>query len=108
MDAKPTALLICVNRRYNANAPSCAARGSLAIAEAIEQGVRERAIDIVVERIICLGQCTKGPTLRMAPGGRFILGTTGEMVGGILDELETACGTRAVENPGPPIHLLGS
>ena len=107
MDERPTTILICVNRRFKADEPSCAARGSFAIAEGIEKGVRERGIDIVVERFICFGQCTKGPTVKLAPGD-FILGTTPDMVDGILDRLEAACGTRDEKDSGPPAHLLGS
>ena len=106
MDERPKTILICVNRRFKADEPSCAARGSVAIAEAIEQGVRERRIDIAVERFICFGQCTKGPTVKLLPG-EFILGTTPDRVEGILDRLEAACGLKA-EDAGPPLHLLGS
>ena len=105
---RPTALLVCVNRRFKGGEPSCAARGSVAIAKAIEQGVHERQIDIAVERIICLGQCTKGPTLKLAPAGDFILGTTAAMVPGILDRLEKACGVKKTRKDDPPLHLLGS
>ncbi len=107
LDDRPTTVLICVNRRFKDDEPSCAARGSVAIAEAIERGVRERRIDIVTERFICFGQCDKGPTVKLAPGD-FILGTTLDMVDGILDQLETACGNKAEEDAGPPVHLLGS
>ena len=103
---RPTTILICINRRFKADEPSCAARGSIAIAESIEKGVRERRIDIVVDRFICFGQCTKGPTVKLVPGD-FILGTTPDMVDGILDRLEAACGIRE-EDDGPPLHLLGS
>ena len=106
MDERPHTVLICVNRRFKADEPSCAARGSLAIAEAIEGGVRERRIDIAVEHFICFGQCTKGPTVKLVPGD-FILGTTPDMVEGILDRLEAACGLKAGD-AGPPVHLLGS
>ncbi|MGH6660294.1 MAG: hypothetical protein ACREB6_02035 [Rhodospirillales bacterium] len=101
----PRTLLICINRRFKASEPSCAARGSLPIADAIESGIRERRIAIAVERIVCLGQCTKGPTLKLVPG-EFILGTTMDMVPGILDRLQAACGICA--DDGPPMHLLGS
>lgn len=103
----PKTVLVCVNRRFRGDQPSCAQRGSEEIAEAIERGVEERAINIKVERIICLGQCTKGPTIRFAPGGRFNLGTSLEDVPALIDELETQCGRRD-EDGGPPVHLLGS
>jgi (2Fe-2S) ferredoxin len=102
---RPRTLLICVNRRFKSSEPSCAARGSLPIADAIENGIRERRIAIAVERIVCLGQCTKGPTLKLVPG-EFILGTTLEVVPEILDRLQAACGIAA--DDGPPAHLLGS
>lgn len=105
---RPTALLICINRRFKGGEPSCAARGSMAIAEALEKGVRERCIDVAVERIICLGQCTRGPTLKLAPGGDFILGATTEMVPGILDRLEKMCGVKDGRDDNPLAHLLGS
>ena len=107
MDELPKKVLICVNRRFKSGEASCAARGSLAIAEAIELGVGERKIDIAVERFICFGQCTKGPTVKLAPGD-FILGATLDMVDGILDSLEAACGTLDGGGDGPPVHLLGS
>jgi len=103
----PTKVLVCVNRRFKGDEPSCAARGSLAIAEAIERGVRERHIDIIAESFICFGQCTKGPTVKLVPGD-FILGTTLDMVPGILDQLEASCGHKPKEEDGPPVHLLGS
>ena len=99
-------MLICINRRYRGDQPSCAQRGSEALADAIEAGVAARRIDIKVERIKCLAQCTKGPTVRLAPGGRFMLGTTLGDVQAILDELERTCGIR--DDDGPPAHLLGS
>ena len=107
LDERPHTVLICVNRRFKADEPSCAARGSFAIAEAIERGVLERRIDITAERFICFGQCTKGPTVKLVPGD-FIFGTTPDDVEGILDRLEAACGLKAVEDAGPPVHLLGS
>ena len=106
LDTPPKYLMICTNRRYGAESASCAARASLQMAEAIEAGVRDRNINISVERSVCMGQCTKGPTLRLAPGGRFLLGKTVNDVEEILDELEQLCGCAG--NSAPPLHLLGS
>lgn len=107
MNTGPTKILICVNRRFKSGEPSCAARGSIAIADAIEEGVRKRRIDIDVEHFICFGHCPKGPTVKLVPGD-FILGTTLDMVDGILDKLEADCGIKAEEKAGPPVELLGS
>lgn len=107
VEPTPTALLICINRRFRSDQPSCAQRGSEAIAEALEKGVAERRINAKIERIKCLGQCTRGVTVRFAPGGRFNLETAMDDVPLILDELESRCGTLSPDS-GPPIHLLGS
>ena len=105
-EIKPKYLMVCTNRRYGADGASCAARSSLDMAKAIEAGVLERRINITVERSVCMGQCTKGPTLRLAPGGRFILGKSLEDIESILNDLEGLCGLR--EDVIPPLNLLGS
>jgi len=109
VDQRPNKILICVNRRFKADEASCAARGGFAIAEAVERGVLDRRIDIEVERFICLGQCNKGPTIKLVPGN-FILGADLDMVDHLLGKLEAVCGTREAEDEdtAPPAHLLGS
>lgn len=110
-EQRPRTLLICVNRRFGSDQPSCAARGSVAIADALEAGIRARRIDIETERLRCLGQCLRGPNLRLAPGGSFYHRVAIEDVPSVLDALEKTCGTRpesAAEMPLPPLHLLGS
>lgn len=103
----PSVLLVCVNRRLRSDQSSCAARNSEQIADALEAGIKDRKIRIRLERSICMGQCTKGPTVRFAPRGRFNLGTSMDDVPRLLDELQHVCGT-ADEEDGVPLHLLGS
>lgn len=103
----PRTVLVCINRRFRGDQPSCAARGSEAVADAIDAGIAARNIQVKLERSICMGQCTKGPTVRFAPGGRFNLGTNLEDVPKMLDELEALCGL-AEDDDGVPMHLLGS
>lgn len=107
-NAAPRTVLVCINRRFRGDQPSCAARGSEAVADAIEAGIAERNIGVKLERSICMGQCTKGPTVRFAPGGRFNLGTNIENVPALLDELESLCGPADQDDEEVPIHLLGS
>ncbi|MDA0675549.1 MAG: (2Fe-2S) ferredoxin domain-containing protein [Proteobacteria bacterium] len=106
-DATPDALVVCVNLRLRADAPSCASRGGVAIADALEQGVAARNLNIAVERICCLGLCTQGPNVRLAPGGAFFSEVS--LIDGqaILAELEARFG----RNPdaAPPIaHAPGT
>lgn len=106
-EVAPRTVLVCINRRFRGDQPSCAARGSEAVADAIDAGIAARNIRVKLERSICMGQCTKGPTVRFAPGGRFNLGTNLEDVPTLLDELEALCGL-ADEDDAVPMHLLGS
>ena len=77
-DKKPRrpSLLMCVNRRYRSDQPSCAARGSIKVVEAMEDGIRRRCIALATERLCCLGHCTEGPAMRLTPGAEFFLGVT--------------------------------
>lgn len=65
-------LIICINRRSNPAHPSCAARGSVELADATEAAISSRQLPIQVERSYCLGYCERGPNLKIAPAGRFI------------------------------------
>ncbi len=107
MKEPPRKVLVCVNRRLRADEPSCGARGSLEIADAIEAGVRDRRIDIRVERFVCFSHCTEGPNVKMVPGP-FHHNVTPEKVDAILDQLEDACGVHEDGDDDPPLHLLGS
>jgi len=79
----------------------------MALADALEAGIEERQINVVLERTVCMSHCPRGPTLRLAPGGKFILGKTIDDVAEILDELEELCGIGREENP-IPLDLIGS
>ena len=94
MNERPTTLRVCIHRRCQSDKGSCAEKGSEALAEILERGIAERHIDITVERIRCLGQCSHGPSMRLAPGGKFFFKMTEEDLAGLLDELEQLCGYR--------------
>ena len=98
----PTSLLVCVNPISGANKPCCGGRGSEALAAALERGVAERRIRVAVKRIRCLNKCHHGPSMRLAPAGRFLLGVTEAGIPAILDALETECGTHAADE-GPEL-----
>jgi (2Fe-2S) ferredoxin len=100
---------MCVNRRYRSDQSSCAARGGIRVAEAMENGVRRRRITLATERLCCLGQCTKGPAMRLTPGGEFFLGVTLADVPAMLDRLEREFGTNPrVDETDEPEALPGN
>lgn len=80
-------LIICTNRRLDSGSPSCAARGSEALADALQQQLSAKGLDVTIKRVECLGQCERGPNLRLAPGGPFYHGVTPEEVPDIVTEL---------------------
>ena len=81
-------LIVCVNRRLTTRHPSCGARGSEALIEAITRGCGERGLQLGVETVLCLGDCERGPNLRLAPGGPHFHGMTQEDVPRLLDRIE--------------------
>ncbi len=63
----PLTLLVCVNRRFGRDRPSCAARGSeklLAALVALDPTIR-------VMPAPCQGRCSRGPVVRALPTGRL-------------------------------------
>lgn len=67
----PYFIVVCVNRRYGLNSPSCAASGAVDLAVELERQLAEVHLSIEVRRVECLGQCARGPNLRITPGGSF-------------------------------------
>lgn len=105
---RPKVLMICVNRRFRMDEPSCAGRGSEALAARLEAEITRRGINLRLERSVCMGHCRTGPTIRLAPGGSFHHGPDEDEVAALLDYCERACGAHAESESGPPVHLPGS
>lgn len=77
-----TKLIICINRRNGPHSPSCAARGSEALAERLEQAL---AGCVEIERVHCLGECESGPNMRLAPGGPLFQGVNEKMLDKVIE-----------------------
>lgn len=110
-DRRPTALVICINRRYGVDRASCGGRGSEALADALEREIAERRLAVTVDRIRCFGDCARGPVMRLYPSGPFYRGVGGDDLAAILADIERLCGQREDEAdaaPAIPIHLLGT
>jgi (2Fe-2S) ferredoxin len=83
-----TRLRVCTNLRAGDILPSCGARGSKELARALREAVAARGDFISVETVHCLGKCHIGPTLKLLPGGPFLLGAQAEDVPRLTDMLE--------------------
>ena len=69
-------LLVCTNFRANPNNPSCAARNSKQVFDALKRQFSEKNIAVEVEESPCMGYCNIGPNLRLAPNGAFFHGVS--------------------------------
>lgn len=81
-------LIVCVNRRLTLRNPSCAARDSEQLADAIERRCQGLGLPIRVERFLCLGNCENGPNMRLAPAGRFFEHVSEQDVPFIMQEIQ--------------------
>jgi NADH:ubiquinone oxidoreductase subunit E len=81
-------VLVCINRRYGVDQPSCAARGGEEILAALRAAAAERGGKVRVESCCCFGHCPDGAVVRIAPGGPFHHGVVLADVPALLDEAE--------------------
>ena len=82
-------LRVCTNYRAGASLPSCGARGAKELAEEMARQWPGRAMPLELETVHCMGKCHIGPTLKLIPGGPFIMGPKSKQdVDRILDLLE--------------------
>ena len=84
---------VCVNMVRGVNRPCCGGRGSLDLLALVEKGIRERNLNVDVEKIVCLNKCLVGPNMRVVGGEIF--SEVGETdVPKILDRLQSLAGFR--------------
>jgi (2Fe-2S) ferredoxin len=103
--AGPITVTVCVNRREPAGGivmPSCGARGSEAIAEAIEAGIAARGLPARFATIRCLGLCQKGPNVRVAPSNSWFHEIKSEDVPALLDALAGQLAEASRDNAAAP------
>lgn len=80
-------VLVCVHQRMTAANPSCGGRGSQQILDLLRQAIAAQSLNIAVERFICFGMCTRGPNVRLAPGGAFFHHVTPERIPEIVQAI---------------------
>ena len=59
-------IYVCTNVRRATDQPSCGARGSEALLEALKAGVHRRGLSYEVESSVCFGHCSKGPNVKVS------------------------------------------
>jgi len=79
-------VIVCVKHRISAHQPSCAAKGSEALAKEIETFIASRCLMLKVERFKCLGACDQGINIKLVPEGPFLQGLSLDY----LDEMEVS------------------
>lgn len=90
--SRDVSIIVCINRRLTGAQTCCASRGGEAIAGELEQQLAEYGFGNRVRRVECLGQCDKGPNVRIAPGARYYHGVTLSDLTEVIDEfLRLAC-----------------
>jgi len=69
----PLRLLVCVNRRFGRDRPSCAARGSEKLLKALVPMLAALDPPIAAFPAPCQGRCSRGPVVRAMPTGSLFL-----------------------------------
>ena len=80
---------VCINERFHPTKPSCAARGSRQLVEAISARIKQSGLSADVRELHCFGRCELGPNVRIAPGGAFFHGVDLDRVDEIVATLES-------------------
>ncbi|TAN53657.1 MAG: (2Fe-2S) ferredoxin domain-containing protein [Methylococcaceae bacterium] len=77
---------VCTNLRQAADQPSCAARGSGEILQALQR--LAAGSGVAVEQSPCMGHCEHGPVVRTGPGGAFYHGITPAQLPALWTDVE--------------------
>ena len=80
--------IVCVNARSNPNQPSCAMRGSLTLLAELTGEIERRQLPIRIETFHCLGLCTHGPNVKLAPDGPTLQHLSPDRLPALIAEIE--------------------
>ena len=81
-------LTCCTNVRGSPDTVSCGQRGGREVIRALRRGIRARDLDVAIVASGCLGACTNGPNIRIAPSNSWMSGARVEDVPTMLDAIE--------------------
>ena len=88
--AQQASIVICINRRFSADKPSCGARGAEELVDELELALAREGLDVALEQVQCLGDCVNGPNLRIAPGGKVFSAFQPEDIPLLIEALKQA------------------
>lgn len=88
MSATNLSIVACIHRRPGSATPSCGGRGATLLVEQLQQLLRESRLEVPLRYVECLGECARGPNLRIAPGGPFFHGVTAADLPAVIDALQ--------------------
>ena len=78
-------IYVCTNFRTGMHS-SCAARGSKKLLKQLQDLAERHPEEVIVEQIVCMGKCEKGPNIRIA-GGEILNGVSSTDLPGIIDRV---------------------
>ena len=84
----PVRLVVCINERLGAGQRSCVGSGNLHYIDQIKQMIAAEKLDIPIIERECLGKCSFGPIMRIAPGGEFFTEIDESVLDEVLRELK--------------------
>ena len=85
---RPVRLVVCINERLGTGQRSCVGSGSIELISRLEAMIAAENLDVPVVRRECLGRCTEGPAMRIAPAGPFFTEIDETSLDNIFDELK--------------------
>lgn len=83
---------VCINYRANPDLPSCGARGGSEIAQALKAAVATQGLPVEVVTFNCLGECERGPNVKLSPGGEFCHGIRPDDLTPVLEKISAFAG----------------
>jgi len=86
---RPVRLVVCINERLGTGQRSCVGSGSIELISRLEAMIAAENLDVPVVRRECLGRCTEGPAMRIAPAGPFFTEIDESGLDNILRQIKT-------------------
>ncbi|MDH3354483.1 MAG: (2Fe-2S) ferredoxin domain-containing protein [Chromatiales bacterium] len=80
-------LVICNNQRLTNQKKSCGLANAIHIKQ-LKKLMLQQQIPIIIEYRKCLGQCEKGPNIRLAPSGKNFHYVSDADISAIIDEIK--------------------